>query len=201
MASLIIEALSGRKACPVLFFYCKHDQQEKSTFAHILRGLLAQFLCQDDALVAHFYDRCTSKNQAGMSAMLEELAKDAFHNQKHSFVILDGLDECEPAEAERAISWFISLQKDSEVADSGQVRLLCIGQRVYALERMLTSAVDISLENDMHQEDIKRYVKEQARHIREEFEISSEIEKDIVNRTTDAANSMYSTSLLIISRV
>ena len=132
-----------------------------------------------------------------MSAILEELAKDAFHSQKNSFVILDGLDECEPAEAERAISWFISLQEDS-IANSGQVRLLCIGQRVYALERRLSSAVDISLENDMHQEDIKRYVKEQARHIREEFEISSEIENDIVNRTTNAAKSTYFTSLLII---
>ena len=186
---MIIEQLLERKTGPVLFFYCKHDQPEKNTFTNILRGLLAQFLCQDNALASCFYEMCSSKDEAGMSKILEELAKIAFDSQATSFIILDGLDECKPGEAEKAILWFTSRQKDAEQGDCGDIRLACVGQRTDELKRNLSSAEDISLENASHQRDIKRYVTQQARAIREEFEISPEIEADIVTRVTKTAKS------------
>lgn len=121
--------------------------------------------------------------------MLEKLAEIAFDSQITSFVILDGLDECRPGEAEKAISWFISRQADDTHKTCGHIRLLCIGQRNDVLQRMLSSAADISLENVSHHEDIGRYVKEQACSIREDFEISPQTEADIVNRVTSVAKS------------
>jgi hypothetical protein len=189
LASLIIEWLLECKTVPVLFFYCKHDQPEKNTFTDILRGLLAQLLCQDNALASCLDEMCSSKDQAGMSTILEKLAEIAFDSQTTSYVILDGLDECKPGEAEKAISWFTSRKKDTNQGDCGHIRLVCVGQRVDVLQRMLSSAADISLENASHQEDIKRYVIEQARNIREEFEISPQIEAEIVTRVTSASKS------------
>jgi hypothetical protein len=194
LASLIIEYLQQRKAGPVLFFYCKHNQPEKNTFIGILRGLLTQMLYEDSALASHLYEICSSKGHAGLSVILEELAGIAFDSQITSFVILDGLDECRPGEAEKALSWFSSRDKSSCDKDTnhkgcGYIRLLCVGQRIHVLQQMLSSAADISLENASHQEDIKRYVKEQACSIKEEFEISTEIEAEIVTRVTNAAKS------------
>ncbi len=189
MASLIIEYLQQRKAVPVLFFYCKHDQSEKDNFRCILRGLLTQMLSEDSALASHFHEICSSKDQAGLFTMLEKLADIAFSSQSTSFVILDGLDECRPGEAEKAISWFISRQEDDAHKTCGHIRLLCVGQRNHELQCMLSSAADISLENVSHQEDIECYVKEQACSIRDEFEISHQTQADIVNRVTSAAKS------------
>jgi hypothetical protein len=189
LASLIIERLLEYKTEPVLFFYCKHNQPEKNTFADILRGLLAQLLCQDNVLASCLHDMCSSKDQAGVSTILEELAGVAFDSQATSFVILDGLDECKPGEVEKIISWFTSRQNDTNREDCGHIRLLCIGQRVDILQRMMSSAADISLENASHHRDIEDYVKEQARNIREEFEISSHVEAEIVMRVTNAAKS------------
>jgi hypothetical protein len=189
LASLIIENLLERKNGPALFFYCKHDQPEKNTFTGILRGLLAQILFQDNTLVSCLYEMCSSKDQAGMPTILEELAEIAFDGQATLFVVLDGLDECKPGEAEKAISWFSSRQKTMNQADCGNIRLLCVGQRVDVLQRMLSSAADISLENGSHQGDIERYVKERARNIKEEFEISFRMEAEIVARVTNAAKS------------
>jgi hypothetical protein len=189
LASLIIERLLEHKTEPVLFFYCKHNQPEKNTFANILRGLLAQLLCQDNALASCLHDMCSSKDQAGVSTILEELAEVAFDSQATSFFILDGLDECKPGEAEKIISWLTSRQNDTNQEDCGHIRLLCIGQRVDILQRMMSSAADISLENASHHRDIEDYVKEQARNIREEFEISSHVEAEIVMRVTNAAKS------------
>jgi hypothetical protein len=189
LASLIIEQLQERKQGRVLFFYCKHKQPEKNTFAGILRGLLTQLLYLDNALSSYLYEICSSKDQVGLSTILEQLAEIAFDSQGTSFIILDGLDECEPVEAENALSWFKSRQTDAMQADLGHIRLLCVGQRTDVLQRMLSSAVDISLENASHQGDIERYVKEQACTIREDFEIDSQIEAEIVTRVTKAAKS------------
>lgn len=146
-------------------------------------------LYEDSALASHLYEICSSKDHAGLSTMLEELAEIAFDSQTTSFVILDGLDECRPGEAEKALSWFISRHKDTNHKGCGYIRLLCVGQRIHVLQHMLSSAADISLENASHHEDIKRYVKEQACSIKEEFEISTEIEAEIVTRVTNAAKS------------
>jgi hypothetical protein len=106
LASLIIEELLDKETNPVLFFYCKHQQQEKCTFTGILRGLLAQILSRDEALVSLFSERCASLDRLrlGLSKILEELAEIAFYSQRVSFVILDGLGECRPEEAEKVIS-------------------------------------------------------------------------------------------------
>jgi NACHT domain len=189
LASLIIEMLQQRKAGAVVFFYCKHDQPEKDTFTGILRGVLAQMVCKDTALASHLYEICSSKDQAGLSTMLENLAEIAFASQATSFVILDGLDECRTGEAEKALSWLLSHQNHANNGDCGHIRLLCVGQRNHVLQHMLSSAVDISLENAGHQEDVERYVKEQACRIKEEFEISSQVEEQIVTRVTNAAKS------------
>ena len=146
-------------------------------------------LSKDSALASHLHEICSSKDQVGLSTMLEKLAEIAFDSQTTSFVILDGLDECRPGEAEKAISWFISRQEDDTHKTYGHIRLLCVGQRNDVLQRMLSSVAKISLENASHQEDIKRYVKEQACSIREEFEISAQIEAEIVERVTSAAKS------------
>jgi hypothetical protein len=189
LASLIIDYLQQHKPGPVLYFYCKHDQREKNTFSFILRGLLAQMVYKDSTLASHLYEIFSSKDQAQLPSVLEKLAEIAFDSQTLSFVVLDGLDECRPREAEKALSWFLSRQQDDTHRDCGHVRLLCIGQRIDVLQSMLSSAADICLENASHQKDIERYVKEQACSIKEDFEISTQVETEIVTRVTNVAKS------------
>jgi hypothetical protein len=191
LASLIIDKLLEEKN-PVLFFYCKHQQQEKSTFTGILRGLLAQILPKDEALVSWFSEKCASLDRGRLesSKILEEFAEMAFNSQGISLVILDGLDECKHEEAEKAISWFVSRQKEASQMGNGQIRLLCIGQRTDTLQTMLSSAASISLDNQDHQEDIYRYVLRKANRIREKFNIDSEVKSQMVSRVTNTARGL-----------
>jgi len=74
LASLIIETLLKQENIPILFFYCKHRQQEKS-IRSILRGLLAQIIPKDATLVSWFGERCSSldRQKLGSPEILEEL--------------------------------------------------------------------------------------------------------------------------------
>jgi hypothetical protein len=124
-----------------------------------------------------------------LQTKLEELAEIAFDSRATSFIVLDGLDECKSGEIEKALSWFMSRQKSPDESNSGHIRLLCLGQRVHELQHMLSSAANISLENANHVEDIATYVQNQACRVKEEFEMSPQIEAEIVRRVTNAAKS------------
>ena len=189
LASFIIEKLQERGRGSVLFFYCKHDRPGKQTFTDILRGLLVQVAREDNVLASCLYEKCASLSETGVTTILEKLATIAFESQTRSFVVLDGLDECGVQEAEKTISWFISLLKDTLKPDCGQVRLLCVGQRTEALQRMLVSTKNISLETTSHQTDIADYVRARAQGIRDEFDISSQVESEIITRITKGAKS------------
>ncbi|OXV06214.1 hypothetical protein Egran_06018 [Elaphomyces granulatus] len=188
LASLIIETLLKQDNIPVLFFYCKHRQQEKSTFAGILRGLLAQIIPKDATLVSWFGERCSSldRQKLGSPEILEELARFAFNSQRISLVVLDGLDECNAEEIKKTISWFVSYQGANHTG-TGQIRLMCIGQRIDILQTMLASATSISLDNSCHRDDIAKYVVGKTRNIQEKFKIKPDTFSQISFRVMKTA--------------
>jgi hypothetical protein len=202
LASLIIETLLKQDNIPVLFFYCKHQEQDKSTFAGILRGLLAQLIRKDTTLVSWFSERCSSldRQKLRLPEILEELARFAFNSQRISLVVLDGLDECNPEEIRKTISWFVSHQ-GVDHAGTGQIRLMCIGQRIDILQTMLLSAISVSLDNSCHQDDIAKYVAGKTRNFQETFKIKPDIVSQIVSRVTKTAKGLVIISILFNYRV
>ncbi|KAN0068061.1 hypothetical protein V8E54_013989 [Elaphomyces granulatus] len=191
LASLIIETLLKQENSPVLFFYCKHREQDKSTFAGILRGLLAQLIRKDTALVSWFSEKCSSLDRQKLRSpeILEELARFAFNTQCISLVVLDGLDECNPEEIRKTISWFVSHQ-GIDHAGTSQIRLMCIGQRIDILQTMLSSAKSVSLDNSCHRDDIAKYVAGKTRNIQKTLKIKPDIVSQIVSRVTKTAKGL-----------
>jgi hypothetical protein len=181
-----------------LFFYCKHRQQEKSTFAGILRGLLAQLIPKDPTLVSWFDERCSSLDRQKLRSLeiLEELASFAFNSQRISLVVLDGLDECNTEEIKKTISWFVSRQ-GAEHSGTGQIRLMCIGQRIDILQTMLSSTKSISLDNSCHRGDITKYVASKTRIIQERLKIKPDIVSQIASRVTETAKGLLFQSISI----
>jgi hypothetical protein len=134
---------------------------------------------------------CASSTHGTISGILLEMASIAFESQNDSLVVLDGLDECRPGEAEKTLAWFTSRQKETSGNAQGRIRLLCIGQRVYPLQSSLQSAATITMENDLHRKDIELYVRHRASRIRQDFELNLDIESDIISRTTIIAKSKH----------
>jgi hypothetical protein len=153
---------------------------------------LAQIFRKDETLVSWFCERFASydRKRFESSKILEEIMEMAFNSQQISYVILDGLDECDPEEAEKALSWFLSHQ-NAVGSGNGQIRLLCTGQRTDILQRALSSAASISLDNQKHHErDIEQYVEEEVIKIREKFNLDSMAQSQIVSRVTKTANGL-----------
>lgn len=194
LASRIIEALNEEEENPVLFFYCSDHQEDKHTFIHILRGLIAQLLSKDPALAAFFCEKYTGYDgkRFGSASVIKDAADIAFSSQRIIYVVLDGLDECDSCEAEKTLSWFLSRQKKTLPGTDGHIRLLCIGQRTDLLERMLSSAHKISMDNQRcHKEDIELYITSMARRISDNMNLSADIQERIIAKVSNVANGMH----------
>ncbi|KAL9608549.1 MAG: hypothetical protein Q9167_006625 [Letrouitia subvulpina] len=201
LSSIVIERLLEDRHEPVLYFYCKHNQPGKNRYNDILSGLVAQLVQHDNALADCLYDICSSKDQLDVLGVLEKLAETAFESQAGCYVVVDGLDECQPKEAERIISWLLLHNKAIQPADSGHVRLLFVGQRTEILLRMLAPAVAISLDGPEHRADIQEYVEGAASKVKDQFGIDPRIEAQIVVRVTGAATSMFLFAKLVMENL
>lgn len=172
---------------PTVFFYCKHGVSPKNNLKGLLKALLAQIACKDKVATSYLHDFCCTRDHSSVSAKVEELAEVVLDSQKTTLIVLDGLDECEIVEAQKIMSWFFSRQRSTMSTEHGNLRLMCIGQRTETLLRMLSGASKICLENSEHQEDVREFVEQQARCIRNEFEIRAEVEAEIVSRVSNVA--------------
>ena len=169
----------------MLYFYCKHNQPGKTLFLDVLRALIVQCLHRDNALLQCLYDLCATTSQVKSSTKVEELATVAFQSHAISFVILDGLDECKTEEVEMIIKWLTTRQCNTN--NSSSIRLLCVGQRTEVLERMLSSAGRVTLENIDHKNDVHSYITKRVREIGGEFDLSLQVEVDLIARVTKSA--------------
>ena len=193
LTSYVVDTLLEHRHVPVLYFYCKHDQTGKTLFTDVLRSLLVQLVQRDSALAACLHDACASKDHRSILSILEPLGETAFESQKECFVVIDGLDECPPKEAEKIISWLSSRPGLAGQAACSRLRLLFSGQRTNILLRLLDSAVDISLDAHEHRADVSKYVRGAARRLKDEFELDADTEADIVNNVTARATSKCET--------
>lgn len=77
------------------YFYFKHDSEDRKTFTHALRALIAQLIPQeeDEVLIDHAF-KTLSRVYKPPKEDLMSLAFTAIRAKRLSFVALDGLDEC-----------------------------------------------------------------------------------------------------------
>ena len=185
LASLMIEEIRKIDKASLAFFYCKHGDNQKNSFLSVLRSTLAQLVHQDEHLLSHVYERCSSSNEVTLESLglLKELMSLAIQSSPYTYVLIDGLDECETGEAKKIVTWFNSM------LGSGTLRLLYVSQRDNC-ERLFGRACTLSLDpihSREHQKDIESYASHWSSNIGKKFELSSQlvsrIAKDVAERS------------------
>ncbi|KAK2792536.1 hypothetical protein FQN51_001654 [Onygenales sp. PD_10] len=203
LASFVIKTLLAQIQIPVLFFYCKHQEPDKRTHTDILRGLLAQLLPKDEAVVAWFVEEYARYDQGRLilAKVLEDAMEFALNSQRHVYIILDGLDECKPKEAAKTIKWLLAYQEASQGA-SGKISLLCLGQRTDELQTLLSSAASIVLDTvSAHGKDIECYVQLMLDRVRSKFKIDSLTSARIMSQVLSSSRGMFLYAKLVMENL
>ncbi|KAK5994915.1 Transcriptional repressor rco-1 [Cladobotryum mycophilum] len=138
----------------------------------------------------HLFEKISSCEGVRLrsTTVLEQMIKDALENYKTSFIIVDGLDECAPGEAEKTIRWCISLVEETRIGDTNNVlRILFCGQRDGISDRLLANQPSISIETSGHIDDITQYCHDLCEEIGEKFGISDTRQAEIAERVQNGA--------------
>ncbi|RFU25501.1 hypothetical protein B7463_g10833, partial [Scytalidium lignicola] len=87
----------------VIHHFCVHSYASSITYEQILRSLLLQLLRKDGDLVAHIYEDYVLGKKSPTLQALEKLLKTLLtttshesHQNEYVWIVIDGLDECEP---------------------------------------------------------------------------------------------------------
>lgn len=207
LVSRIVDFLLERKSASgaqklegtVLYFYFKHQRDDKNVLVGMLLALITQILQQDESLIDFVYEACSTADEAAIrsEAKLSDLVETAIKSQRACFMVLDGLDECgtgadrTATQSHEVITWVQNLFGSStkDRSSGPMLRVLYSGQRDGFLDQRLSCCTPIRLESTLsHVDDIRRYTEAQACAMRRKFRLSQTVEADVVRRVTSNSN-------------
>ncbi|KAK6223993.1 hypothetical protein LQW54_000139 [Pestalotiopsis sp. IQ-011] len=189
------EELRGNKIL-VAYFYFKHTHEHKRSLQKMMRSVLSHLIEQDPSLLDHVYREVCGTSRISFDRV-KELAQLAISSSRLCFLVVDGLDECSKdeilrtTEAEKVIKWLTELTTSPD-AQSSDIRVLVSSQRDGVIEEMLEDYPTLQLETmQLHDDNIGRYVRVQARVISETFQGTQTTVGEIVEKITATAKGMF----------
>ncbi|KAM6519204.1 hypothetical protein FALCPG4_012851 [Fusarium falciforme] len=172
LTSLVIDELEDLKErehplippnSKTYYFYCQEEDDEHRTYLEILKGILFQMVKQDDYIVPLCHEKmsqggCSSLSDADTAKSLIETI---VQYNPRQYIVIDGLDECEPAEIRQTIEFFTKLVEMCDNANEhGQLRLMIMSRDVPEIKKCMTDDdAIIPLRPTDNAEDIKAFVR------------------------------------------
>lgn len=196
IANLLDETRNNNDNQPSLitYFYIKHKQPKKDTHNGLLRAMMEQIVSQDHVLSDYLFEKLTSVEgmQLRSSKCLEQLIAKALETYHRSFIVVDGLDEAAPGEAEKSLNWLLSLANGQIKEPTASIRVLFSGQRDGSLDSRLSDQPAIALESSPeHNTDIRKYCEHMSAKIQRSLDIPSTIGDEIVSKVASQANGQH----------
>ncbi|KIW80235.1 hypothetical protein Z517_06850 [Fonsecaea pedrosoi CBS 271.37] len=160
IAAFLIENGPWPANSTLLYFLCPDESPRPgfSADSQILQCLIAQLLTKNRALVPYLHDRLTSSSQSMMTLLSELLRATG-----SAFLIIDGLDQCEPESHASILAKLAGLWslKESSSPDRALVKVLVCSRSTVEIYSKLGKFPGISLSDETKSisEDIAIFVK------------------------------------------
>ncbi|TVY15598.1 Vegetative incompatibility protein HET-E-1 [Lachnellula arida] len=203
LASVIIDACIGNKACTTTYFYCKENDSEKNDCISVFRALLKQLLGQCMELVPYCYDKISSTGELTLTttALAEQLLKIFFEKLGRQFIVIDGLDECDLAQRKLLLSFFTKMVDHCDERDPGKLRVLFVSQSSPDIEKALQLATVLRLTAEDNKNDIATYVGHWCTKIQRKYDLESSTVEFIRESTCLRASGMFLFAKLVLDHL
>lgn len=193
LASVIIDGCLEDRSCTTAYFYCKESDPEKNDCISIYRGLLSQLLNHCRELIPYCYDKFLSSGDLTLTtpSLAERLLSLFCEKITKQFVIIDGLDECDPAQRKLALQFFTTMVGRCDEHEPGKLRVLFVSQHYPDIEKALQTAAVLKLKSEDNKSDIKAYVHDWCGKIQQEFDLEMEDIEYIQESTCIRSNGRF----------
>jgi hypothetical protein len=125
--------------------------------------------------------------------LTRDLLETALKSSEKVYIVLDGLDECDPPEKKSIISWFQSVVASLPDTEFDSIRCLFISQDDGEIGKLLSKTPAIHINPDNTRQDIQAYAILWSRTIQEKFDLSDEKREAILSTVTQRAGGKVAT--------
>lgn len=187
LASVVVENARKIPNVSTVFFHCAENDPARNSFLSVMRGLLAQLVAQDDALLTLVdEEKSTRSGDVVLSSatVAKQLLQVALKSRK-TYIILDGLDECTTREQRKEIcSWFCDIVDSLPRAQMDEIRCLFISHNDACGRKDLGMLPTIKITSEDNKPDILAFAEARQAGIEATFGKFSTAEIDIAKVVT-----------------
>lgn len=165
----------------MVFFYCKNTEPSRRTFAAIARSVLAQLLKLNPSCLDYLYDKAVSSgSHTNTTATYKELIETIAMNHDYLVIGIDGLDECEESERRHIMLMIENILRVSHKEQN--VKFFLTSRREKDIKRSLSSAIQLNIEPQHIEKDIRTYIKVRCSELVKKFALNSKEERNIISK-------------------
>lgn len=191
----------------IAFFYCKHKDTSRNSFLAVAKGVLSQLISQNKHLIQYFYEKSSNCGETSLQtkALAGELLRVALSSSKRTYVILDGLDECDSKERRYIVEFFRNTVEALPIADMDSIRCLFVSQDDKEARKGLSNIPSIGICPSDTKHDIHSFVMIWKDKIERKFGDLQGVRCDIAKIVTAKAqgifNILHSLTLMLLSLI
>lgn len=156
LASVIVDEVRRVPNSTFAFFYCKHDDEKRSSFMAVARSILAQILSQNPQLLPYFHEKACIGAVLSSPEIADEMLHTALNSCEMAYLIIDGLDECKEAERNKISKRFLGIIEALPPANMDSIRCLFVSQDDGPARKTLGHLPTIKITTE-NKEDLKDY--------------------------------------------
>ncbi|KAI1769276.1 hypothetical protein GGR53DRAFT_473750 [Hypoxylon sp. FL1150] len=191
LASVIVDEVRGIDQASIAFFYCKYGDPLRNTFMSVAKSLLAQLLVQNSHLLQLLYEKSSMSGEIVLTSktIAKELLRIALNSCAKTYIILDGLDECDQGNRKEITLWFRSLVDGIPSNEMGAIRCVFVSQDDGSSRKDLGPVPSIEITRSDNKVDVAAFAKFWHRRIEDKFGTIEN--KNIANLIQAKAQGMF----------
>ncbi|KAJ2988608.1 hypothetical protein NUW58_g3882 [Xylaria curta] len=195
LASRIIDhCIEHHTSFKASFFYCREDDPNQNNCLSVYKSLLIQMLVNHRELLP----ACDEKRLKGNEILNDDAPAQALirlfcNADMNQFIIIDGVDEIEPAQRKPLLKFFADIVDKCDGYKPGKVRVLFLSHDLpdYKNLKCLESATFMQLDPNTTQKDIEMFVSKKAEELKQELGLEDQDLQHIKKLTVARSDGMF----------
>lgn len=189
LASFLIEHLRTIPSAHVLFFYCKHEDNNRNSFVALARAIIGQAVTQNDSLLSYVYEEAATSGEKPLNTLKrsQEILEVALKNLDKAYLVIDGVDECSPNEKKIIAPWLQTLVRSLSENDHAPMKCVFFSQNDKDTGRLFKGLPLVPIRSADLSGDIMTFCTIEAGKIQEKFSLPDSEAQEIVQKVSHEA--------------
>jgi hypothetical protein len=184
-----------------MYFYCRNGDAVRDSFIAFSRALIKQILQQETDLLQYVYHECALSGERPLCSIkrAQTLLETCMKNLKNIYIVIDGIDECQPEEKRKIVSWVNSITRLLQ-DDGNKFRCLFSCQSDEETSNLFKNIPTVQVKGAGIAQDIQNFCIVEGKNLQTKFSLTNEQIDDIVGKVSHRAEGISTKGISLFCR-